>query len=395
MPRSAGRAGAVKPRVLFYVQHLLGIGHLVRAARIATALAGRGFDVSLVMGGQVVPELSACGVSVFELPPVKAGPSGFSELVREDGRAADEAFKAERRDRLLGVFAQVRPDVLLIEAFPFGRRQMRFELLPLLDLAHATRPRPIVVSSIRDILQERVPKRAEEALSIVKHRFDHVIVHGDPALIRLEASFPRAREIEDRISYSGIVAPELAAEDPSGGDFDVIVSGGGGAVGYRLFVAAIEAKPLTRLESARWVVSTGPNLDRQQARELERIAAARNVSLARYLPDLATRLSRAQLSISQAGYTVADILTAGCRCVLCPYAVGGETEQSLRASVLARRGLAAVVREDEVSPETMAAAVEKALRLGPADRSAIDLDGARGTGRILHGLLEARTPAKA
>ena len=31
------------PRVLFYVQHLLGIGHLARASRVAGALAEDGF----------------------------------------------------------------------------------------------------------------------------------------------------------------------------------------------------------------------------------------------------------------------------------------------------------------------------------------------------------------
>ena len=31
-------------------------------------------------------------------------------------------------------------DIVIIEAFPFGRRQMRFELLPLLDAVTAMRP---------------------------------------------------------------------------------------------------------------------------------------------------------------------------------------------------------------------------------------------------------------
>ena len=41
-------------RVFFYVQHLLGIGHLVRASRIAQALQAAGFDVTLVTGGSAV-----------------------------------------------------------------------------------------------------------------------------------------------------------------------------------------------------------------------------------------------------------------------------------------------------------------------------------------------------
>jgi predicted glycosyltransferase len=40
----------------------------------------------------------------------------------------------------------------VIELFPFGRRQMRFELLPLLEAARARSPRPWIISSVRDVL---------------------------------------------------------------------------------------------------------------------------------------------------------------------------------------------------------------------------------------------------
>ena len=42
------------PHVFLYVQHLLGIGHLVRSNRIATGLLAAGFDVTLAMGGTAV-----------------------------------------------------------------------------------------------------------------------------------------------------------------------------------------------------------------------------------------------------------------------------------------------------------------------------------------------------
>ena len=57
------------PRVLLYVQHLLGIGHLRRAAAIARALAGGGFDVAFVSGGEGVPSLDIGAASWFSCPP--------------------------------------------------------------------------------------------------------------------------------------------------------------------------------------------------------------------------------------------------------------------------------------------------------------------------------------
>ena len=49
------------PRVFFYVQHLLGIGHLARASRIAAALAEDGFDVTVV-------DRRRCRCQAFQVP---------------------------------------------------------------------------------------------------------------------------------------------------------------------------------------------------------------------------------------------------------------------------------------------------------------------------------------
>ena len=38
-------------KVFFYVQHLLGIGHLKRAHTLARALRAAGFEVTLASGG--------------------------------------------------------------------------------------------------------------------------------------------------------------------------------------------------------------------------------------------------------------------------------------------------------------------------------------------------------
>ena len=166
-------------RVFFYVQHLLGVGHLFRAARIAQGLHKLGFSVELVLGGPPVSQLDFSGLNVIQLPPLKAGPNGFTDLITSSGEPASPAIKARRTEALLAAFEQSRPDVLLMETFPFGRRQMRFELLPLLEAAQRKKPRPCIACSIRDILQEnRDMARAQEVVEILRDYFDLVLVHG-------------------------------------------------------------------------------------------------------------------------------------------------------------------------------------------------------------------------
>src|SRR5215470_4247552 len=144
-----------RPRVFFYVQHLLGIGHLRRAAAITRALERHGLEVAFVSGGQPVQNLELGGADVIQLPPARAGDSSFGSIVDAAGRPIDDAWRDRRRGALLDAFAAVAPQVLLIELYPFGRRPFRFELKPLLAAAASRRPRPAVVCSVRDILVDK------------------------------------------------------------------------------------------------------------------------------------------------------------------------------------------------------------------------------------------------
>ncbi|MDX1402081.1 MAG: hypothetical protein R3245_09180, partial [Kiloniellales bacterium] len=132
--------------VLFYVQHLLGIGHLQRAAVLANALHRDGLRVRVVMGGPEVEQVSFEGPDVVALPAIRALDESFT-LVDENGECIDRTFKDRRRSILLDTFEETRPTLLLTELFPFGRRQMRFELLPLLERAKECGWHPAVACS--------------------------------------------------------------------------------------------------------------------------------------------------------------------------------------------------------------------------------------------------------
>lgn len=378
--------GALRPRVFFYVQHLLGIGHLARASRIAHALAADGFDVTVVTGGAPVPGFPGPQVKHIALPAIVSGDAGFSGLADASGRPVDDAFKANRRELLLAAFREVGPDVVVIEAFPFGRRQVRFELIPLLEEIGSMSSRPVVVASLRDILQERTkPGRDEESVEAAQRYFDHILVHGDPGFARLEDSFRLHAAIAGKVVYTGLVA--APAPLPPQQRFDIVVSAGGGAVGAALIGAAVEsARALP--DNLSWCIVTGPNLP---PADFDAIAAASpaNVELFRFRQDFPSLLTGARLSVSQAGYnTVCDILRAGCRALLVPFVAGGETEQTARAQRLEKLGLASILGEAEVSAEAMEAAIGTALAAGRPAAHRLDLDGARRTAEILRGLID-------
>ncbi|WP_138331568.1 glycosyltransferase family protein [Rhizobium indicum] len=373
------------PRIFFYVQHLLGIGHIARASRIANALVKDGFDVTVVTGGLPVPGFPGEGVKTVALPAVVANNAGFSGLADADGRPAGEDFLHARRQLLLDAFHAARPDVVIIEAFPFGRRQMRFELLPLLDAIDEAEPRPKLISSVRDILQEnRKAGRDAETVTLVKDHFDAVLVHGDPGFVRLEDTFPLTSEIADRLRYTGLVAAPPALEPAE--TFDIIASAGGGAVGAALIGAAKEAATLLP-DNLRWLLVAGPNLPEADFAALSEDAAP-NVTLVRFRRDFPSLLRGAKVSISQAGYnTVGDLLRTECRAILIPFVAGGETEQTVRAERLQALGLADILPENGLTSGHVKEAVEKALASQPRGPVLLDLDGAEKTAGIIRSMI--------
>lgn len=377
-------AGRQPRRVLFYVQHLLGIGHLARASRIGRALAEAGLDVTMVTGGTPVEGFPGPEVKHVALPPIASGDAGFSGLVDADGRPVDAAFQARRRDLLIGALRDTRPDIVMIEAFPFGRRQVRFELIPLLDEIRSMPDRPVVACSLRDILQERAkPGRDQESVDLVNRYFDQVLVHGDPTFVRLEETFPLASGIAEKIVYTGLVSAPLPP--PPWEKFDIVVSAGGGAVGNGLLRAAVGAA--SRLPSQlTWCIVAGPNLPLADYNAVETMLPA-NAGLVRFRKDFASLLTAARVSVSQAGYnTVCDILRAGCGSVLIPFTAGGETEQAVRAGRLEKLGLAMVVEEETLSVDGMTAAIGAMLAARDSAHHSLDLEGAKQTAEILAGM---------
>jgi predicted glycosyltransferase len=242
-------------RVLFWVQHLLGSGHLKRAATLARALVGHGLEVTLVSGGPPAPWLVPQGVRLIQLPAVQARDLAFSALVDEADRPLDDALRAARRARLLGALEEVAPQVVITEMFPFGRRGFLFELVPLLEAVAVRRPRPWVLASVRDILVTKTaPERYAWMRDLALGHYDRVLVHTDPALVPFDLTFPYAAALGARLVSTGYL---VEAGPPAGQGTEVLVSAGGGRVGGRLLATALEARPLSRLGRRPWRLIAG------------------------------------------------------------------------------------------------------------------------------------------
>ena len=247
------------------------------------------------------------------------------------------------------------------------------------------------MSSIRDVLQPpSKPSRARDAAERVCESYDAVLVHGDPAFIGLDASFPEVERIRDRLRYTGYVASGRGPDAPPGvGEAEIVVSAGGGVVAHRLVDTALEAA--RRDPRHMWRILVGPNAGSAALADWHR-RAPENTIVEPNRADFGSILSRARASVSQAGYnTVTDLLAACVPAVLVPFSAAGEREQSIRAGVLAEAGLARVIEEDGLSPETLLEAARNPPAPDTTQHRPVRLDGAQESAGVILEVARVRT----
>ncbi len=196
-------------------------------------------------------------------------------------------------------------------------------------------------------------------------------------------------KLASKTFYTGYICKSVDKEAPgSDGDNEVLVSGGGGVASLPLLTTAIAAKPLSSMRQQVWRLLAGPNIDQGDFDRLRK-STDKGVIVERNRNDFPSLLKRCTVSISQAGYnTVMDILISGAPSVLVPFSDAGEVEQSLRARLLAQHGRVVALSEDNLTPESLAAAVDQAREM-PQQAIDFKMDGAEVSAQFLREWLDA------
>lgn len=368
-------------RVAIYVQHLLGTGHLVRMQTLAAALQSTGHETLLISGGRVT---AVGNYQVFQLPVLKTLPGDFLTLLDENHEKVSDLWKSNRAERLVEAVVGFSPDIVVLETWPFGRRQMRFEILPLVRRLASMKTPPALVSSIRDVLQRRKLKRRQQTLSEVAEFIDLILVHGEAELTPLEESFEEANQLQSPVAYSGYLAAHHSGDANRGvkanSSGEIIVSAGGGATGVTLLqTAAATASEDTQV----WRLLVGPNVENRIFESLGNRKIS-NLIVERNRKDFADLLTNCAASVSQFGYNTAlDLLVADCPAVVVPYAEDGETEQTQRANCFQSRGYVVSLDQTKLSSQTLLGAIQQAKNRGTTDHTSRDLNGAENSVKIL------------
>ena len=413
-----------KKRIVFYSQHLIGVGHHFRNREIVRVLS-QNHRVYFVDGGRQINCLSSCKplpgddlpdlVERIQLLPVFASEEGLSS--DEPGRDIQEVLR-ERCDVLWKVIENIDPDIFMIEFFPFDRWEFRSELISAIESARSTSPNVKVICSLRDI-----PMRAKtadlmgppmpdvlvsrlrfdsvpfggmqyfhtlmarryyaEVCPTLNTHFDALLVHGDPKVTRLEEHFPWVEDIEIPIEYTGYVSEKLKPQRRKNGlpKRFVLVSAGGGTEAYELIVPCIEAWKLLLKKGAtqgrEMVIFSGPFVPDDHFESLKRMCNRGPFRLSRFALDFLSWMDAADFSISRAGYnTCMNVLETGTPALLVPIVQAGD--QVFRAEKLSELGLADVIASEDLNSDSVANVIMQGISRSRSSHD-IALDGANKT----------------
>ena len=378
-------------RILYYCQHVLGVGHFHRSLEICRACS-EAHQVTMIVGG---PDI-ATGEQPFDflkLPGLQMDDQ-FSRLQSCDPGLDLEEVKRLRIETLLSFYRSASPDCLILELYPFGRKAFRFELTPLLEAAR-TDSTP-VFCSLRDILVEKKTDRQmyeDRVVTTLNAYFNGLLVHADPRVVRLDDTFGPMEQLKVAIHYTGFISPRpqsgarsrIRAERGLGDDDKLIVASiGSGSVGFRLLEAvAAAAHPDQPSGSFHFHLFTGPYCPAEVVRGLRRISQP-NLAVEEFSDRFVDWLAAADLSVSMAGYnTSMNTLAAGVPALMLPFEQN--REQRLRVERLVADHAIKMLDDRDLAVDRLADLIHAQAHL---DRyqTELDLDGARQTATLLERL---------
>jgi len=387
-------------KILHYCQYVLGIGHFFRTLEIDRALAEH--EIILVTGGSEIDVRLPNHIQEFRLPGLHMDRE-FKNLFAKNRENPVAQIKKERRQMLFSLYKKESPDVFIVELYPFGRRAFSFEIDPILKGIRYQILKPgRVICSLRDILVDRRKYKASyeaKVVDLLNNYFDALLIHSDPSLLKIDATFSSIEQITIPVVYTGFVTPKPSPNARrhlrkkmgiKKNDKLIVASLGGGKVGRSLLEAVLDAFQLIDASKNCFLaVFTGPFMEQQDVDRLQK-QSSKKISVERFTPEFLSYLAAADLSISMAGYnTCMNILAAKVPALVWPFSQN--REQRFRAERLSENSAMRVLKKLDLKPSRLANIIDQTLNQPLTPISDIDLDGANKTAQWIQNWTNQRS----
>lgn len=356
-------------RYLFYSHDGLGLGHTRRHLAVATALACREPDATILLATgaeEFIRHGLPRQIEILKLPGLRKDANEKYSSRRLPVPA--EEIRQLRSELLRATVKNFRPNVVLVDKHPFGasgefkaglkelRKQGGRAVLGLRD----------ILDEPAQVLREWQPFKMEKRIA---EFFDAVFVYGDKAIFDAVTAYKFSPALAERTRYVGYVfnpEPEQALEN-----FErpflpraqrdrpvVLATTGGGEDGFRALEHFIRASA-----NAPWrgFVVFGPMMPDAPLAALQELAAQHGVICRNYVPHLSGLFREVDALVCMGGYnTLVEAAALGVPTVCIPR-ISPRTEQLIRAEAFARLDLLQLAHPAQMDPQSLRQQIATAL----------------------------------
>ncbi len=391
-----GKEAPLTPRIAIFTHDTFGLGHVRRCLHLVRSVARRAPEAAILLitgspAVRVIDDLPG-NADFVKIPTVAKTGARHERPPHVPLPLASVSML--RREMIQHLVVSFAPDVFLVDNFPLGSGD---ELLATLHQLRRGSTRTVL--GLRDIVDTpetvREDWRREGTYDVLDRYYDRILVYGMREVLDVAEAYALPRTISSKIRYCGYVAEDFskrALEEHPARELGItkpflLATAGGGGDGFPLLNALVGA--LHRIADLPAVIVTGPLMSAADRKRLSSAIGDRpETVLVDYVRDLPSYLAAARLVVAMGGYnTAAEIAALGVRAVLVPRTwrygehrkraeVRAEGEQMLRAEALSRLGLVDVLDPEALTPEAVAASVERSLtKSASASPARLDLGG--------------------
>jgi predicted glycosyltransferase len=397
-------------KLLLYSHDTFGMGNIRRMLALSDYLIETSPDISilLVTGSAVVPNLQLPKrLDYIKLPCLTRTASDVYSA-KTLGTGIDETMRL-RADLILAAAVHFKPDVVLVDKKPCGVKRELTRTLEYLKTTSKARI-ALILRDILDSPERTIPAWREQQYSErIQAFYDQVLVLGTPEIFDPRFEYQLPPTVTSKMIFCGYLGKRTCPESRSvirkqlgilPDERLVLVTPGGGEDGHPIVKAYCDALgQMQRAAKIRSLIVTGPEMPEAERRMLSATTFGDSrVECRTFVDNMMACMEAADLVVSMGGYnTVCEILSTGKTAVIVPR-VEPVKEQWIRAEKMARLGLFSVVHPQQLTPDTLAAAILKALSTRTHDGNVsdrVDMNAlanvARCTRRLLNGFYAQRS----
>lgn len=353
-------------RGLFYCSYTLGVGHLFRSLNICQSLVEIS-EIDFIQGGiEIGRTVDSPVFQKITLPPFD-----------EKSSYADQLFN---RHQVLEEKLKDSYDFLITEMFPFGKRYLADEVVGVIKKLKNENPKCRIIASIRDILDPDQMGEQKGALEVFNRWYDALLVHGDSDWIKLEESFPEARNLKGKIHYTGYEAPFfLVPNIPKERLNQILIMAGGGFECHELYLFVGRCAHL--FPDYTFLFVMGPKGDPKTEKDLINLAQE-NIKIIPFQENIEEEMVRSKLAIVRpSSSTCVHLVRTKTKALFYPY-IESESqprkELLIRGEFFAEKGVGIMVTPGDFSERVIKEALES-----PFPKVTLNCSGAENTKQIV------------